>query len=105
MPEINIQRKHNLGLDKARAIAQKWCDDLVRKYDMECTRTAGADADKIDFRRVGASGTLLVSPDRFEITAQLGFLLGAFAKTIEGEIERKLDDLMAQSKSSRKKAA
>lgn len=105
MPEINIQRKHTLGLDKARSIAQKWCDDLVRKYDMECSWTAGPEADKIDFRRVGASGTLLVGADRFEMTAKLGFLLGAFAQTIESEIERKLDDLMAEARPSRKKAA
>jgi putative polyhydroxyalkanoate system protein len=101
MPEIRIQRKHKLGLDRARIIARKWCEDLERKYDMECLVTLGEDADTVEFKRVGASGTMLVGGDRLEVTAQLGFLLGAFAKTIESEIERRLDDLLAENKSLR----
>jgi putative polyhydroxyalkanoate system protein len=104
MPEIRIQRRHNLGLDKARLIARKWCDDLEKKYDMECLVTPGQDVDQVEFKRVGASGTMLVGADSLEVTAQLGFLLGAFAKTIEGEIERKLDDLLAAHKARKKPA-
>jgi len=49
-----------------------------------------------------------IAADHFELDATLGFLLGAFSKTIEAEIERNLDDLLAaegQRKSAAKKAA
>jgi hypothetical protein len=45
---------------------------------------------------------LTVAADHFELVAQLGFLLGAFKATIEGEIQKELDSLLAAGK---KKAA
>ena len=44
---------------------------------------------------------------RFDLQAKLGFLLGAFAKTIEREILKNLDTLLAKSAkpASRKTAA
>ena len=42
------------------------------------------------------SGTLTVSPEKFEIDARLGFLLGAFKDRIESEILKNLDTLLAQ---------
>jgi len=35
-----------------------------------------------------------VAPDHFELSAKLGFLLGAFKATIEGEIQKELDALL-----------
>jgi hypothetical protein len=43
------------------------------------------------------SGTLIVAADHFDLDAKLGFLLGAFAKTIENEIRKNLDGLLAKS--------
>jgi len=37
MPDIRIQRKQALGLDKARDIAWKWAEEVEKKFDMECT--------------------------------------------------------------------
>ena len=42
---------------------------------------------------------------KVDLDAKLGFLLGAFSRTIETEIERNLDDLLAQGKAAAKKAA
>jgi hypothetical protein len=39
-------------------------------------------------------GTLQVTHDKFELKAQLGFLVGAFKATIEREIVKNLDDLL-----------
>jgi len=46
------------------------------------------------FARSGVTGTLTVAADHFDLHAKLGFLLGAFSKTIEHEIEQNLDKLL-----------
>ena len=97
MPDINIRREHKLGLPKARKVALKWAEEAEQKFDMECTILEGETSDTVEFRRTGVSGTLIVAPDHFELTAKLGFLLGAFARTIETQIEENLDKLLAGS--------
>jgi len=61
----------------------------------------------VEFKRSGVQGTLTVAADHFDLNAKLGFLLGAFSKTIEGEIEKNLDALLAKSaaKAAAKKTA
>ena len=103
MPDISIHRAHRLGLARAREVAWQWSEEVERKFDMECTVIEGETSDTVEFTRPGVRGTLLVVGNRFELQATLGFLLGAFSKTIEAEIERNLDDLLAAEK--RKKVA
>jgi putative polyhydroxyalkanoate system protein len=103
MPEIKIRRDHALGLAQARKIAWQWAEEVERKFDMACTVVEGQTSDTVEFTRSGVNGTLIVAADHFDLKAKLGFLLGAFAKTIEGEIENNLDTLLA--KSSAKPAA
>ena len=106
MPDIRIQRKHRLGLAKAREIAWKWAEDVEEKFDMACTVIEGETSDTVEFKRLGVNGTLVVAGDHFDLDAKLGFLLGAFARTIENEIERNLDALLDKSvKPAAKKAA
>lgn len=94
MPDIHIHRKHQLGLTKAREIAWQWAEEVEKKFDMECTVHEGEASDTVAFRRIGVNGTLQVGKAHFELDAKLGFLLGAFSKTIEHEIERNLDKLL-----------
>lgn len=103
MAEIRIHRDHGLGLKKAREIAWTWAEHVEQKFDMECTVHEGEDEDTVAFTRSGVKGELTVSAEHFELVAQLGFLLGAFKATIEGEIEKELDTLLAAS--AKKKAA
>jgi putative polyhydroxyalkanoate system protein len=105
MPDIHIRREHSLGLAKARKIALQWAEDAEKKFDMACTILESDTSDTLEFKRIGVNGTLVVAPDHFELDAKLGFLLGAFSKTIESEIEKNLDDLLAKSKTAAKKAA
>jgi len=105
MPDIHIRREHSLGLAKARKIALQWAEDAEKKFDMDCTILEGDTSDTVEFKRIGVNGTLVVAPDHFELDAKLGFLLGAFSKTIESEIEKNLDDLLAKSKTAAKKTA
>ena len=94
MPDIHIHRDHSLGLAKARKVAWDWAEQAESKFDMECTVLEGETSDTVEFTRSGVSGTLIVAADHFDLNAKLGFLLGAFAKTIEGEIQKNLDDLL-----------
>jgi putative polyhydroxyalkanoate system protein len=63
---------------------------------MECTVVEGETSDTVEFTRSGVNGRLIVAADHFDLDAKLGFLLGAFSKTIEGEIEKNLDSLLAK---------
>jgi len=72
---------------------------------MNCTVIEGELSDTVEFRRSGVNGTLIVAPDHFELDAKLGFLLGAFSKTIEHEIEKNLDTLLAKSHAASHKTA
>ncbi len=105
MADIYIHRDHTLGLAKARKIAWAWAEEVESKFDMECSVVEGQTSDTVEFTRSGVKGTLIVAPDHFELSAKLGFLLGAFSKTIEGEITKNLDALLSKSTAAAKKAA
>ena len=95
MPDIHIHREHRFGLAKARQIALQWATDAEEKFDMECTIVEGKTTDTVEFTRAGVKGELRVAADHFDLVAKLGFLLGAFSKTIEAEIVKNLDALLA----------
>jgi putative polyhydroxyalkanoate system protein len=103
--DIQIHRDHSLGLAQARKIAWQWAEEVENKFDMECTVVEGETSDTVEFKRTGVNGRLIVAGDHFELDAKLGFLLGAFSKTIEGEITKNLDALLASSKPAKKVAA
>ena len=94
MPDIRIHRDHSLGLAKARKVAWQWAEMAEQKFDMECSVLEGETSDTVEFTRSGVSGTLIVAADHFDLHAKLGFLLGAFSKTIETQIEQNLDELL-----------
>ncbi len=105
MADIRIHREHSLGLAKARKIAWKWAEEVESKFDMACTVVEGEFSDTVEFTRSGVSGTLVVAADHFDLSAKLGFLLGAFSKTIEAEITKNLDALLSKGSAPAKKAA
>jgi putative polyhydroxyalkanoate system protein len=103
--DIRIHREHRLGLTKARKIAWAWAEQVERDFDLDCSVLEGETSDTVEFKRAGVSGTLIVAPDHFELDAKLGFLIGAFSKTIEAEITRTLDALLTKpGPGTRKKA-
>jgi putative polyhydroxyalkanoate system protein len=95
--DIRIHRDHKLGLPKARKVAWKWAEEVEQKFDMQCTVLEGEFSDTVEFTRSGVKGTLVVAADHFDLKAKLGFLLGAFSRTIETEIEKNLDKLLTKS--------
>jgi putative polyhydroxyalkanoate system protein len=104
MADIKIRREHRLGLPKARKIAWAWAEQVEKQFDMACTVIEGETSDTVEFTRSGVNGTLIVAADHFDLNAKLGFLLGAFSKTIEGEIEKNLDALLAKGAAPAKKS-
>jgi putative polyhydroxyalkanoate system protein len=95
MAELNIVREHALGMAKARKIAFQWAEQVEQEFSMQCNYAQGKHADEVDFVRSGVKGSLTVTKTHFELRAQLGFLLGAFKHTIEAEIVKNLDALLA----------
>ena len=104
MADIKIHREHSLGLAKARKVAWAWAEQVEAQFDMECTVIEGDTSDTVEFTRSGVKGQLIVAADHFDLDAKLGFLLGAFSGTIEREIEKNLDALLAQSAPAKKAA-
>ena len=102
MADINIHRRHELGLVQARKLAWQWAEEVEAKFGMACTVLEGDTSDTVEFTRTGVKGQLIVAPDHFALEAKLGFLLGAFAQTIETEIEKNLDALLGAAKAKAK---
>ena len=94
MADIRIHREHQLGLAKARKVAWQWAEDVEKNFSMQCTVIEGDFSDTVEFTRSGVKGTLIVAADHFDLNAKLGFLLGAFSRSIETEIEKNLDKLL-----------
>lgn len=105
MPDIRIHRDHSLGLAKARQVAWDWAEQAEAKFDMACTVLEGETSDTVEFTRSGVNGRLIVAADHFDLEAKLGFLLGAFSKTIEAEIEKNLDALLGAAAAAGKAKA
>lgn len=105
MADIRIHRAHQLGLPKARKVAWQWAEEVEHKFGMSCTVIEGEFSDTVEFTRSGCDGTLVVAADHFDLNARLGFLLGAFSKTIESEITKNLDTLLDSSAAAPKKTA
>lgn len=88
MTNIHIQHAHQLGLKKARKVALDWAESAEKKLSMECTYEEGDTFDCVHFKRQGATGTMVVRADEFELDVKLGLLLAAFKGRIEEEINQ-----------------
>lgn len=103
MADLHILREHQLGLPKARKLALRWAEQAETEFGLQCTYAEGQQEDEVGFSRSGVAGTLVVSHDRFELNAKLGFLLGTFKDRIEREIVSNLDALLAPAAAPKKK--
>lgn len=86
MADINIVQQHKLTAVKAREAAQQVADKLAQEYDLACAW----DGDVLRFERSGVDGSLTVEKEQAQLQIKLGFLLSAFAPTIEGKIAEKM---------------
>jgi putative polyhydroxyalkanoate system protein len=91
MADISLQRKHKLGLKKAKEAAQKVADDLAETFDME----SEWDGNTLNFERSGVNGQLVVTKELVVMDAKLGFLLSVFKIKIEEQINENFDKYFA----------
>jgi putative polyhydroxyalkanoate system protein len=83
MADIHLERKHALGLAKAKAAAQRVADELASDYGVTCSW----DGDVLRFERRGVQGELAVTRDLVRLDARLGMLLAAMRPRIEAQIQ------------------
>ncbi len=87
MSEINLGKKHKLGLTKAKAKVNKLAKQLEADYDLQ----SEWDGDTLVFERAGLSGQLEVTKDNVQLNMKLGFLMAAFKPKIEEQLKTNLD--------------
>ena len=95
MSEINIERKHTLGLDRAREVARHWARQAESSYGMACVYTQGEAGDMATFTRPGLQGSVKVTGDTFRLDMTLGFLMDVFKGVIEDKVTRNMDEMLA----------
>lgn len=93
MPDIEVHRDHGLGLDGARAAADRMMQSLAGRFGLR-----GAwDGNVLKFERQGVHGHLSVGERHLHLTVTLGFLLKAMRGPIESAVERELNQLFVRA--------
>jgi putative polyhydroxyalkanoate system protein len=93
MADIELHRVHNLGLEAARAAADRMAEQLGRRFDLK-----GAwDGNVLKFERPGVTGSLAVTDKDLRLSVALGFLLKAMKGSIEQAVVHELDQLFVDT--------
>jgi putative polyhydroxyalkanoate system protein len=100
MADISIKRKHHLGLEGARAAADKMAAKLGEKFDL----SGDWDGNVLRFQRAGVNGTLAVSADQMQLEVQLGFMLKMMKGPIEQAVNEQLEKVLAAPKAAKPSA-
>jgi putative polyhydroxyalkanoate system protein len=86
MADINIVHEHKLTHKKAREAAQKVADSIADEYGLACEW----EGDVLRFERSGVQGQLTLEKKKAEMFIRLGFLMSAFAPTIEAKVHENM---------------
>ena len=79
MAALVFERPHALGLETARAVADRLAQEMRDDYGVQ----SHWDGNDLVFSRTGLSGVLRVNPESVRLDAQLGFLFSAYKTRIE----------------------
>ncbi|RMG17359.1 MAG: poly(3-hydroxybutyrate) depolymerase [Deltaproteobacteria bacterium] len=90
MARIEIRRRHSLGKERAREMAERLARDLQERLDAQY-RWEG---DVLRFERSGAKGQLTVGEDEVSLWIELGLVLRPMRSAIEKQIVAYLDDVL-----------
>ena len=93
MPDIDIRRKHSLGLEGARAAADRLAAELGTRFGL----TGAWDGNILRFERPGVEGTLGITPDEVHLQVALGFMLKAMKGSIETAVQRDVEKLFPKA--------
>jgi putative polyhydroxyalkanoate system protein len=89
---ILVGRHHELGLVKAKRLAET----IARQLQDDFGGTYTWKGNHLLFRRTGASGSVTVTKDEFEVRVELGFLLRPLSARIEREIHTFCDEHLGE---------
>jgi putative polyhydroxyalkanoate system protein len=89
MSHINIRRKHNLSLAKARTLAETVAADLDERFSLDYYW----DGDTLHFERSGVNGRMEIEAQEIRVDVRLGFLLLPLKPRFEQAIHRYMDEL------------
>jgi putative polyhydroxyalkanoate system protein len=89
MADIDIRRGHALGLEGARAAADRMLAHLAKRFDLAGEWRGNV----LHFERPGVNGSLHVDAEHVHLSVALGFLLRAMKGSIESAIQREMDGL------------
>ena len=93
MARIVVRRQHDLGLAKAKRLAQSTAKRLKDDYG----GSFGWKGNVLQFERRGASGSIAVTKDDFEVQVELGLLLRPLRSRIEREIVAFCDQHLSET--------
>lgn len=92
MTDISVRQVHRLSPDSAKAAARKMADRMAAEYDM----AADWDGNKLNFKRSGLSGTLVLHEKKVQLDVTLGALLAIFAVSIEEKIVQQMNKVFSE---------
>ena len=91
MADIDLHRVHDLGLEKARALAEKMAGDLGRKFGLQ----GDWEGNVLRFARPGLNGSLAVTAKDLRLSVTLGLLMKAMKGSIERAVALEIDGVFA----------
>ncbi len=92
MADIELHRDHSLGLEAARAAAERMAEDLARRFGLRGTW----EGDTLRFERPGVNGFLALTAHDLRLSVSLGLMLKAMRSSIRHAVEDQLDALFTQ---------
>ena len=90
MADIEMHRPHHLGLEGARAAADKMAGKLTDKFDL----SGEWKGNTLHFSRSGVNGQLFVTDHDMNLAITLGFMLKMMKGPIEKAIHEQLDSVL-----------
>lgn len=97
MADIEIKRAHHLGLEAARAAADKMAEHLGRKFGLQGDWIGNT----LKFQRPGVTGSLAIDDDDLKLVVNLGLMLKMMRPSIEAAVVQQLDSLFKEGAAPR----
>lgn len=101
MADIELKRTHHLGLQAARAAADRMADKLGKQFNL----SGDWEGNTLHFDRPGVNGSLKVTDKDMHLQVTLGFLLKAMKGPIEKAVHDQLDRVLAEASEPTAKTA
>jgi len=89
MADIHLEREHALGLEGARAAAQRLAQDLGTRFGLK----GEWQGDVLTFQRPGVQGKLSITDTHLRLEVALGLMFKAMKGSIESAIHREVEAL------------